>query len=108
MCGGSGLHCVVLCWPGGMAVVKRWLPGAVAVVDSFHSMTLLAGVTTAWVCWRGEEDWCLSSFIIDSIVAFRHAPYLVGWFDEMKDKEVMCTVGSGGVHCECKSSCGNV
>lgn len=74
-----------------LAVVKRWLPSAVAVVDSFHCITLLAGVTTASVCWGGES-WCLSSFIIDSIVAFRHAPYLVGWFHEMKDKEWWCAV----------------
>ena len=38
-----------------LAVVKRWLPGAVAVVDRFHCITLLAGVTTASVCWGGRE-----------------------------------------------------
>ena len=37
-----------------LAVVKRWLLSAVAVIDRFHCITLLARVTTAWVCWRGE------------------------------------------------------
>ncbi len=50
--------------------MKRWLPGAVAVVDSFRLVTLLTGVAT-----------------------FRHAPYLVGWFHEMIGEE-WC------VHCE--------